>query len=90
MPRSSAPTSPRPKAADLNRFLQRRADLFQGFEPWVKCDVGADYLGIHPKTLEKLARQGDVPAHPVCSGKRSSWHFLISELDAWMRARVST
>ncbi|MHB1959512.1 MAG: helix-turn-helix domain-containing protein [Acidobacteriaceae bacterium] len=50
--------------------------------------AGARFVGMHPKTLERLARKGTVPGHPVGEGnKRKRWRFLISELDAWLRAR---
>ena len=35
-----------------------------------------------------MARQGDVPAHPLGNGQRRVWRFLLSELDVWMRERV--
>jgi excisionase family DNA binding protein len=59
-----------------------------GFEPFVGCTQAAAFLGLHKKTVEKQARLGQLPAHPVCTGKKNQWRFLISELDAWLRARV--
>lgn len=87
---TSVSTASAPSAADLNHLSQRRRDAFFGFEPYVRVNVAAEYIGIHPKTLERMAREASVPAHPVCIGRRSSWRFLISELDNWMRARVSS
>ena len=83
-------STPPPSAGDLNRLIEHRRQAFSGFEPYVRCDVAAEYIDIHPKTVEKMAREGGIPAHPVCIGRRSSWRFLISELDNWMRARVSS
>jgi hypothetical protein len=87
---TSTATHRQPSAADLNRLIERRREAFHGYEPWVRCEVAAEYIDVHPKTLEKMAREDAVPAHPVCIGRRNSWRFLISELDAWMRSRVSS
>ena len=57
-------------------------------ERYVDAVVGAQFVGMHPKTLERLARKGTVPGHPVGEGnQRKRWRFLISELDVWLRAR---
>jgi excisionase family DNA binding protein len=57
-------------------------------EPYVTAKEGASFLGIHPKTLMRLARQGMVPAYSLSDGSRRHWRFLLSELDEWMRLRV--
>ena len=44
----------------------------------------ADFLGIHYKSLERMARMGEVPA--VKSGK--AWQFLLSLLDEWRREQM--
>lgn len=60
----------------------------QSFERYVDATFAAQFLGMHPKTLARLARKGIVPAHPIGEGnQRRRWRFLISELDAWLRAR---
>ena len=57
-------------------------------ERYVDAVAGGQFVGMHPKTLERLARNGTVPAHPVCEGnQRKRWRFLISELDVWLRSR---
>ena len=57
-------------------------------ERYVDAAAGAQFVGMHPKTLERLARKGTVPGHPVGEGnERKRWRFLISELDTWLRAR---
>lgn len=50
------------------------------FEPLLDSDEAAALLKIHPKTLQRMARRGEVPAIQI--GKL--WRFRASELDAWM------
>ena len=59
-------------------------------EPYVDARVGGKFLGIHPKTLMRLARLGEVPAHPISDGIRHHWRFLLSELDTWMKSKVNS
>jgi hypothetical protein len=37
--------------------------------------------------VQRWAREGKIPAHPLNDGSHRDWRFLISELDAWLRAR---
>jgi excisionase family DNA binding protein len=57
-------------------------------ERFITADEGADFLGLHPRTVQRLAREGVIPAHPLGNGVRKRWRFLISELDSWLRERV--
>jgi excisionase family DNA binding protein len=41
-------------------------------------------LCVHPKTLQKLARRGEVPAYRV--GR--FWRYRASELDEWLRSKA--
>ena len=52
----------------------------QAFEPLLDSDEAAALLKIHPKTLQRMARRGEIPAIQI--GKL--WRFRASELDAWM------
>lgn len=57
-------------------------------EPYVDAAAAAQFVGMHPKTLERLARKGVVPGYPIGEGnRRRRWRFLVSELDIWLRAR---
>jgi len=58
----------------------------ENFEPLLNSEQAAKLLAIHPKTLQKMARQGIVPA--VRLG--DLWRFRASELDVWVRSRVSS
>jgi predicted DNA-binding transcriptional regulator AlpA len=60
----------------------------RSLEPYVDAAAAAQFLGMHPKTLERLAKKGTAPGHPIGEGnQRKRWRFLISELDTWLRAR---
>jgi excisionase family DNA binding protein len=54
------------------------------FEPLLDTQQAAALLGIHPKTLQKLARSGKVPSHRI----GDLWRFRASELDIWLRTGV--
>ena len=56
------------------------------FEPLLKTEQAATLLGVHPKTLQKLAREGKVPAKRI----GDLWRFRASELDVWLRSAVSS
>ena len=54
------------------------------FEPTLTSHQAAQLLNIHPKTLQRMARKGQIPAHRI----GDLWRFRASELDAWFRSRV--
>ena len=62
----------------------------QSREYYVDAAEAARFLSLHPRTLQQLARAGIVPAHPLGSGPRKFWRFLLSELDDWLRARIDS
>lgn len=51
-----------------------------GFEGLLNLEEAACILGLHPKTLEAMARKGRVPAMKL--GKR--WRFRLSSLNLWL------
>ena len=55
-------------------------------EQSVDSRIGAAFLGIHYKTLERMARKGEVPADKP--GK--SWQFLLSLLSEWRKERMNS
>ena len=57
----------------------------QSFEPLLNTVEAATLLQIHPKTLERWAREGRVPAHDL-----GRWRFRASELDVWLRSSVQS
>jgi excisionase family DNA binding protein len=77
-------------AADLRRFTERSRARELGYEiPLNTCEA-AGYVGLHPKTTEKMARLGGIPAHAACGVRRKTWKYYPSELDAWLRAKVDS
>ena len=65
---------------------EQQAISVPGFEPTLNSQQAAALLQIHPKTLQKMARQGRVPAHKI----DDLWRFRASELDEWLRNEVSS
>jgi excisionase family DNA binding protein len=57
-----------------------------GFEPLLDAPEAASLLRIHPKTLQKLARTGRVPAYRV--GK--FWRYRASDLEMWLRSDANS
>jgi excisionase family DNA binding protein len=53
------------------------------FERVLNTEEAAALLQIHPKTLQKMACKGDVPAHRI----GDLWRFRASELDVWFRGK---
>jgi hypothetical protein len=57
------------------------------FEPLLNVDDAASLLGgIHPKTLMRRARAGEVPGYQISR----SWFFRASELDTWLHSLVAS
>ena len=55
------------------------------FERLLNVIDAAKLLGdIHPKTLMRKARAGDIPAYQIAR----SWFFRASELDIWLRSLI--
>jgi len=59
-------------------------DPQRSFERLLDCGEVARLLHLHPKTVERLAREGRIPAYKI--GKR--WLFRASEIDQWMSSLV--
>ena len=53
-------------------------------EPFVDATRAGSFLTMSPKTVLKLARKGDLPAHPIGHGVRRMWRFRLSELAVWV------
>jgi len=67
--------------SDTPRIPPRSTSSYEAsFEPLLDSDEAAALLKIHPKTLQRMARRGEIPAIQI--GKL--WRFRASELDAWM------
>jgi excisionase family DNA binding protein len=58
---------------------QSRFDVAE-FEPLLDSNEAAALLRIHPKTLQKLARRGEIKG----SHKGKPWRFRVSDLNEWL------
>jgi len=56
------------------------------FEPLLDSSEAATLLNIHPKTLQKMARAGTIPAYRI----GDLWRFRASTLDRWLYSIVSS
>ena len=56
-----------------------RKSGFPEFEPLLNSEQAAELLQIHHKTLQKLARRGEIRGTHI--GKL--WRFRVSDLNAW-------
>ena len=56
------------------------------FEKVLNTDEAAALLQIHPKTLQRMARRGMVPAFRI----GDLWRFRASLLDQWLRSDLSS
>lgn len=74
-----------PASRELTRFLERRRAQELGLELPLNTREAAEYVGRHQKTVERMARAGEIPAHPVSGVRRKTWRFYVSELDSWLR-----
>jgi excisionase family DNA binding protein len=61
-------------------FMSQSSKLDPQFEPLLNTEEAAALLQIHPKTLQKLARAGEVIGIRI--GKL--WRFRASALDEWL------
>jgi hypothetical protein len=61
-----------------------------GTEPFVDPGKAAQFVQLNIKTILRFARKGSIPAHPLAGNRRKKWRFLISELDAWARAKINS
>jgi hypothetical protein len=77
-----------PDNAPLSREL--RPIAIYGIEHFIDAGQTAEFVQLNRKTLLRFAREGSIPAHPLAGNKRRKWRFLISELDAWARAKVNS
>ena len=55
------------------------------FEPLLDDKQAGEMLGLHPKTLQRLARRGEIPA--VRIGRY--WRYRASVLNQWIEVNSS-
>jgi excisionase family DNA binding protein len=79
-----------PTDSQLSRLLERRRALELGYELPLNTEEAALFVGFNSKTVERMARSGEIPAHPASGICRKTWKFYPSELDEWLRAKVNS
>ena len=57
-------------------------------ERFVDAPTAAKFLSISQRSILLLARQGELPAHPLGQGPRRIWRFRLSELAKAMEERT--
>ncbi len=62
------------------------ASAAQPFEPLLDSRDAAELLHIHHKTLERKAREGEIPGYKIAG----RWYFRASELDGWLRSQLQS
>jgi excisionase family DNA binding protein len=67
------------------RLTESRPSEVLPFEPLLDSEEAAALLKIDDKSLQAMARAGQVPAFKI--GKL--WRFRASELDKWVRSKIS-
>jgi len=55
------------------------------FEPLIDANEVAGLLGLHPKTVQQMARADQIPGIRV--GK--FWRFRKSSIDQWLQSQVN-
>jgi len=68
-------------------MAQLPASMTQTLEPFVSATEASEFVRLHPATVQRLAREGALPGHPVGNGQRRRWRFRLSELEHWLSAR---
>ena len=56
------------------------------FEILLDSKTAAALLSVHWKTLQQLARSGQIPAHRI----GNLWRFRASELDKWLDSNLQS
>jgi excisionase family DNA binding protein len=70
-----------PRILDTFSTEGHRSPDVMRYEPLLNDAEAARFLGgIHPKTVQRMARRGEVPSYRV--GKY--WRYRASELSAWL------
>jgi len=85
--KESVPTEgdqPLPSFATESRVPPARATFAP--EPLLDTDEAAAIMRIHPKTLQRYARQGIVRGFQI----GSMWRFRASDIDRWISEQLAS
>ena len=77
-----------PTGASAVAELQRKPVASETFvpEPLLDSDQAAAIMRIHPKTLQRYARQGIVRGFQL----GSMWRFRASDIDRWIAEQLAS
>ena len=72
--------------SEVPRFAPRSTTGYDvAFEPLLDTDEAAALLRIHPKTLQRMARRGEIIGIHI--GKL--WRFRASDLNQWINSKAA-
>ena len=70
----------------MSETIQERKVITEpGLAPLLNTEEAAKLLRIHPKTLQRMARKGEIPAMQI--GKL--WRFAASALLLWQDQKIA-
>ena len=64
----------------------QKADANPSFERLLDSEEAASLLKIHPKTLQKMARNGEIVGVQI----GTLWRFCASVLNAWLQQKMAS
>jgi excisionase family DNA binding protein len=71
--------------SDKNTTRLRHLPAVGNFERLLDSDEAAALLGIHKKTLQRMARSGEVPGVQI----GDLWRFRASTLNEWFGSKLA-
>ena len=71
--------------SDKNATRLRQLPAVGNFERLLDSDEAAALLGIHKKTLQRMARSGEVPGVQI----GDLWRFRASTLNEWFGSKLA-
>jgi excisionase family DNA binding protein len=78
-------TKKQPTPENNTRTLHA-ASAMGNFERLLDSDEAASLLGIHKKTLQRMARNGEVPGVQI----GDLWRFRASALNEWLASKLAS
>jgi hypothetical protein len=81
---------PKLREAFLHTHHEPIPRVERAMEPFVNTAAVAAHVGMSPRTVAKWAREGRIPAHPLCGNARRTWGFKLSEVDSFLASRMSS
>jgi excisionase family DNA binding protein len=71
-------------ATSIPSQLERTNPIDASFEPLLDSTEAAALLRIHPKTLQRMARDGEIAGIQI--GRL--WRFRTSALNSWLNGKI--